>query len=152
VLVHLSQIDSYPLILLEAMACSALPVAIDLAGARNMIATFDGAIVGEADAVEETVRWLVASDLADLRSRGKAVAARVREAYSSERFGNAPRRPICARLPSQRDPPGKRAGRESGLRDAPGGTRLQEADHPLRMTPPADGSVCPLTCGVPFEP
>lgn len=80
-LLHLSTIDSYPLILLEAMACGAFPVALDLAGARDMIETYDGQIVGQADPVGESAAWLIAADVDDLRRRARAQAHRVRDDY-----------------------------------------------------------------------
>jgi glycosyltransferase involved in cell wall biosynthesis len=89
VLIHLSRIDSYPLILLEAMACSMLPVAMELAGARDMIETYDGHVVSQEQPVEETAAFLIAADLADLRARGRAEARRVREDYSWDRCAGA---------------------------------------------------------------
>jgi glycosyltransferase involved in cell wall biosynthesis len=84
ILVHLSSIDSYPLILLEAIACAILPVAMDLAGARDMIETYDGAIVSATNPVEETAAFLAASDLYDLRQRAHLQSARVRSDYAWE--------------------------------------------------------------------
>jgi glycosyltransferase involved in cell wall biosynthesis len=89
VLVHLSSIDSYPLIVLEAMACGAFPIAMELAGARDMIETYDGVVVGRGHAVEDTVAFLAAADLADLRKRGCVQAARVREDYNWNRCAGA---------------------------------------------------------------
>ncbi len=85
VLIHLSRIDSYPLIVLEAIACSMLPVCMDLAGARDMVETYDGKIVSEAGAVTETAQFLAGADLADIRRRGRAEAARVRTDYNWDR-------------------------------------------------------------------
>jgi glycosyltransferase involved in cell wall biosynthesis len=88
-LIHLSRIDSYPLILLEAMACTTLPVAMELAGARDMIETYDGKVVSQAEPVAETADFLIASDLADLRRRGRAEAGRVRTDYAWDRCAGA---------------------------------------------------------------
>jgi len=85
VLVHLSRIDSYPLIVLEAMACSAVPVVMELAGARDMVETYEGHVVSTTGAVAETAGWLTACDLAELRRRRAQVAARVRTDYAWDR-------------------------------------------------------------------
>ncbi|VWX61098.1 conserved hypothetical protein [Burkholderiales bacterium 8X] len=89
VLVHLSKIDSYPLIVLEAMTCSMLPVCMELAGARDMIKTYDGHVVSSAGAVEEAVEFLASLNLDEARRRGEKAAVRVREDYSWERCAGA---------------------------------------------------------------
>ena len=89
VLIHLSRIDSYPLILLEAMACAMVPVAMELAGARDMIETYDGKVVSQAHPVEETAAWLIASDRDDLRRRGRTQVERVRTDYGWARCADA---------------------------------------------------------------
>lgn len=81
VLVHLSSIDSYPLIVLEAMTCSMLPVCMELAGARDMIETYDGHIVSSVYAVEESTSFLRTLNLADVRQRGEVVAVKVKSDY-----------------------------------------------------------------------
>jgi glycosyltransferase involved in cell wall biosynthesis len=81
VLVHLSSIDSYPLIVLEAMACATLPVCMELAGARDQIETYGGHVVSVAQAVDEAAAWLAAQDLGELRRLGREAAARVRADY-----------------------------------------------------------------------
>lgn len=98
VLIHLSRIDSYPLILLEAMTCSTLPVAMELAGARDMIETYDGRVVSQAAAVDETVAFLRDAGLDDLRRRGRAVAGRVRTDYAWDRCAGALARALEACL------------------------------------------------------
>lgn len=82
VLVHLSRIDSYPLIVLEAMICSMLPVCMELAGARDMIQTYDGLVVSAKAPVEETAEFLAELNVNEARQRGKVVAERVRTDYS----------------------------------------------------------------------
>lgn len=81
VLVHLSTIDSYPLILLEALACGTLPIAIGLAGAKDIIATYDGVIVEERNAAHAAADWLSGTDIADLRQRAQAQTMRIRHDY-----------------------------------------------------------------------
>ena len=85
VLIHPSVIDSYPLIVLEAMACGMIPVCVDLAGARNMIETYDGHVVDARTAVPDVAGWLLRQDVVALRRRGHAAAARVRADYAWER-------------------------------------------------------------------
>lgn len=81
-LIHLSRVDSYPLIVLEALASGMMPVAIDLAGARDMIETYDGVIVSEAASVEESAAFIARADLADVRRRGAREAGRVRADFA----------------------------------------------------------------------
>jgi glycosyltransferase involved in cell wall biosynthesis len=82
ILLHLSRIDSYPLIVLEAMTCSMLPICIGLAGARDMIEQYDGRAVEEATAVQQTIDFLATTAIADIRSRASTQASRVRADYS----------------------------------------------------------------------
>ncbi len=82
VLVHLSRIDSYPLIVLESIACSVFPVCLDLAGARNMIDTYDGHLVHGAQAVEQVVTFLRSIDHIDLGDRANLAARQVIVDYS----------------------------------------------------------------------
>lgn len=89
VLIHLSRIDSYPLIVLEAIACSTLPVCMELAGARDQVETYGGHVVSKEHAVEETMAWLAAQDLAALRRQSHAAALRVRADYSWDRCARA---------------------------------------------------------------
>jgi glycosyltransferase involved in cell wall biosynthesis len=89
VLVHLSSIDSYPLIVLEAMASSVFPICMELAGARDMIETYDGAIVPVANPVEETAKALMETDVAELRRRAAQVASRVRADYAWDNCAQA---------------------------------------------------------------
>lgn len=81
VLVHLSRIDSYPLIVLEAMACGAFPVCLDLAGAKDMVDTYDGAVVGEANPAGDAAAAILALPLQTVRSRAESASARVRSDY-----------------------------------------------------------------------
>jgi len=82
ILVHLSRIDSYPLIVLEAIACSMLPVCIGLAGARDMIQQYDDRAVEEAAAVQRAVEFLATAEIADIRRRANTQASRIRTDYS----------------------------------------------------------------------
>lgn len=89
VLIHLSKIDSYPLIILEAMSCSAVPVVMELAGARDMVETYCGKVVSTQTPVEESADWLKAIDLASLRAERRQTANRVRTDYGWERCAHA---------------------------------------------------------------
>lgn len=82
VLVHLSRIDSYPLIILESLMCSAFPVVLDLAGARDMVETYDGHIVGPDAPARDAAAFLIGSDIAALRARAIQGAHRVGNDYS----------------------------------------------------------------------
>lgn len=85
ILVHLSSIDSYPLIVLESLTCAVFPVCMELAGARDMIETYDGHVVSVAGAVKETVAFLSGLSLHDIRTRTAIAGSRVREDYSWQR-------------------------------------------------------------------
>ena len=81
VLVHLSVVDSYPLIVLEALAFGVFPVCVDLAGARDMVGAHIGATVPIDEAVSRTVEIIEGLDLPALRAAAPGVAARVRADY-----------------------------------------------------------------------
>lgn len=89
VLVHPSKIDSYPLIVLEALACATLPICMELAGARDMVETYAGAIVPEQGAAEAITAWLLAHDPAAIRERARAGGERVRSDYAWSRCAAA---------------------------------------------------------------
>jgi glycosyltransferase involved in cell wall biosynthesis len=89
VLVHLSKIDSYPLIVLEAMACSMTAVCMDLAGARDMVTTYGGQIVSQEHAVDESADWLASQQLERIRRLGANAATRVRTDYEWSRCAGA---------------------------------------------------------------
>jgi glycosyltransferase involved in cell wall biosynthesis len=89
VLVHLSTIDSYPLVVLEALACSTFPLCMELAGARDMIERYAGHVVPKDGAVEVTAAFLAAVDLGSLRRQAGEAALRVRDDYSWDNCGAA---------------------------------------------------------------
>ncbi|BCA63396.1 hypothetical protein HMP09_2630 [Sphingomonas sp. HMP9] len=84
VLIHLSELDSFPLIVLEALAAGALPVIANMAGASAMVRRYGGFIT-PGSSVVAAADWLAESALADLRRDGSAAADRVRhdQAWSS---------------------------------------------------------------------
>jgi glycosyltransferase involved in cell wall biosynthesis len=89
VLVHLSTIDSYPLIVLEALACSTFPLCMELAGARDMIGRYAGYLVPSRGAVEAAAEFLSSADRRDLRRQSREAAHRVRDDYSWDNCGAA---------------------------------------------------------------
>jgi glycosyltransferase involved in cell wall biosynthesis len=103
VLIHLSKVDSYPLVVLEAMACSTVPVAMELAGARDMIDTYGGHVVSTQDPVGETAAWLLSHDLAALRRMRAEVSSRVRSDYGWKHCAAALDRALTAALPVSAD-------------------------------------------------
>lgn len=78
VLVHLSTIDSFPLIVLEAQAAGALPIVIPMAGGQYMVETYGGYVVEGSDPVGSALAWLQGLPRAELRAQGQGTAARVR--------------------------------------------------------------------------
>lgn len=97
VLIHPSRIDSYPLIVLEGLASGAIPVCLRLAGACDMVESYDGHIVGPDHPVEEAVAWLLAQDLADLRRRGRDAAVKVRGDYDWDHCAELAEEALSAR-------------------------------------------------------
>jgi glycosyltransferase involved in cell wall biosynthesis len=89
VLVHLSSIDSYPLIVLEAMACSTTAICMELAGARDMIETYGGHVVSIRNPVDETADWLSTKTLEHIRALGTSASSDVRDDYSWQRCASA---------------------------------------------------------------
>lgn len=76
-LIHLSRIDSYPLIVLEALACSTLPICLDLPGARQMVEAYDGYVVDEARSDQSAAAIIEKLDIEEARSRARLVSERV---------------------------------------------------------------------------
>lgn len=89
VLIHLSRQDSYPLVVLEALAAGALPLCLDLPGARNMVEQYDGQLVSHDRPAEAAADLLARLDLADIRRRGRDAAVRVQQDLDWSRSGEA---------------------------------------------------------------
>lgn len=89
VLLHLSRLDSYPLIVLEALACAALPVCLDLPGARAMVETYDGHVVSAADPAGEAAAVLQSQELTGIRRRAHDAALKVRRDHDWSSSGDA---------------------------------------------------------------
>jgi glycosyltransferase involved in cell wall biosynthesis len=81
VLVHLSTIDSYPLVVMEAIAYCMFPVCLNLAGATDIVTTYDGHVVPEDGAVDAIAQFLANHSPDELRSRARAAAPRLRADY-----------------------------------------------------------------------
>jgi glycosyltransferase involved in cell wall biosynthesis len=81
-LIHLSTIDSYPLIVLESIACSTFPVCIDLAGASDMVRRYTGHVVSSREAVEQTVRFIRQQQVRQIRALSENAAGKVRRDYA----------------------------------------------------------------------
>lgn len=80
VLAHLSTLDSFPLIVLEALAMGVVPVVGDMAGARSMVAMYGGH-VAEGSTAEDAAAWLAGRSNGSLRQEGVASARSVRADY-----------------------------------------------------------------------
>lgn len=88
-LIHPSRVDSYPLIVLEAMACSALTVCMELAGARNMVENYGGHIVSQENAVTEATDWILSQSLSDIRKAAQRASIGVRRDYDWDNCATA---------------------------------------------------------------
>lgn len=82
VLVHLSVMDSFPLIVLESIAAGLYPVCIDLPGARSMTEDYCGQVVGSANAVQAVVDVLINGDLDAMALETKRAREEISEDYS----------------------------------------------------------------------
>lgn len=80
VLAHLSELDAFPLIVLEALAAGVLPVVGEMAGAASMVAAYDGHVAAGSSAAA-AADWLASLPLEEVRRRGAAAAMRVRADY-----------------------------------------------------------------------
>jgi glycosyltransferase involved in cell wall biosynthesis len=89
VLVHLSRVDSYPLVVLEALAFSVFPLCMELAGARDMVEQYVGHVVPRDDAVEATATFLASADIDDLRRQAREAAVQVRRDYCWDNCASA---------------------------------------------------------------
>ncbi|MCU4181150.1 glycosyltransferase family 4 protein [Bosea sp. BH3] len=96
VLIHLSKIDSYPLIVLEGLACAVYPICLELAGARDMVETYDGFVASPEDPVAQVAAFLKAQTPEDLRSRARAAAVEVRTDYDWSAAADALERAVAA--------------------------------------------------------
>jgi len=82
VLVHLSSIDSFPLIALEALAADCLPLVYPMAGVVTMVAAMGGMVAEAADPVASAVAQLTATNAQDLHRHAADAGARTRAAYA----------------------------------------------------------------------
>jgi glycosyltransferase involved in cell wall biosynthesis len=83
-LVHLSSIDSFPLIVLESIACGVFPICKDLPGARAMVERYCGRVVEGPGAASEAAEFLLASAPASLRQSASRASAEVAADYGWE--------------------------------------------------------------------
>lgn len=81
VLVHLSTLDSFPLIVLEAMACDTFPIVFDMAGAGEMVARFGGLSHPAGESMADVAGRLAALSPGDVRAHARTIGRGVRAAY-----------------------------------------------------------------------
>lgn len=81
VLVHLSAIDSFPLIVLEALAADCLPVVLPMAGARDMVEAMGGLLADPADPAGSAFDRLAELTPDQVRAKGRAAGAKTRREY-----------------------------------------------------------------------
>lgn len=62
VLVHLSEVDSFPLIVLESIGCGTFPICRNLPGARQMARTYCGQMVEGTDLAEQVARLIIGAE------------------------------------------------------------------------------------------
>lgn len=81
VLVHLSAIDSFPLIVLEALAADTLPIVRPMAGSLSMVRSFGGHSTEDEQPDADAYGWLAGKDLYQLRREARDAGKRARVAY-----------------------------------------------------------------------
>lgn len=81
VLVHLSSIDSFPLIVLEALARGTLPVIKNMAGAMHMVSLLGGHVVSSETAVADACEWIANLDRAGLHRQQVLARCRTQDEF-----------------------------------------------------------------------
>ena len=111
-LIHLSNIDSFPLIVLEAIGCGAFPICKDLPGARFITETYCGTLVAGPNIASDVADLLAGTSAAALRGEAALARGRLAADYSWEQCVAALERSIGGL------PPG-RVGRDDNKAHAP---------------------------------
>ena len=83
-LIHLSQIDSFPLIVLEAIGCGVFPICKNLAGARFMTQTYCGHLVEGSGVVDDVADFLLSTSPPELRATAARASERLVADYGWE--------------------------------------------------------------------
>lgn len=84
ILLHLSKVDSFPLIVLEALGCGAYPICWPLPGANLMVNTYTGSVVEGRDPVSEAVKIIIGFDRGTQRVDSKRAGVAVRSHFSKQ--------------------------------------------------------------------
>lgn len=100
VLVHLSVLDSFPLIVLEAQIAGAVAIVADMAGASNMVRNYGGFVTHHGE-VEAAADWLAQQDVPSLRMRAADAAAKARRDYAWNGVAEAVMLAACQAMASQ---------------------------------------------------
>ncbi|MGH1587914.1 glycosyltransferase family 4 protein [Methylobacterium phyllosphaerae] len=82
ILVHLSSIDSFPLIVLEAIGCGTYPICQDLLGARAIVDRYCGIVVSGSDPVAKTLDFITSVNLSCIREESSRSSKAIRGDYS----------------------------------------------------------------------
>ena len=82
VLVHLSQTDSFPLIVLESIGCGVFPVCFQLPGAQLIVHTYCGKLVGRGQQAKDVVAFLTQHNPCELREIARVASARLISDYA----------------------------------------------------------------------
>ena len=81
VLVHLSTVDSFPLVVLESIGCDVFPVCLDLPGARKITSAYCGHVVRDPNAAQKVADFIRAHGPLELKQLAKAAGRRLRQDY-----------------------------------------------------------------------
>ena len=94
ILVHLSQIDSFPLIVLESIGCGVFPVCKDLPGARLITKSYCGHIIYGSDEAEQTAQFIIKADPERLRTSARTASVQLKEDFGWSNCVDAAERAI----------------------------------------------------------
>jgi glycosyltransferase involved in cell wall biosynthesis len=81
VLVHLSLLDSFPLIVLEAQIAGVTAIVADMAGTSNMVRSYGGFVAPGGD-VAAAAHWLLKQKATSMRQSANDAASKVRHDYA----------------------------------------------------------------------
>lgn len=86
ILLHLSTIDSFPLVVLEALCLGALPVVMPMRGAESMVHAFGGKVAGTAEPAKDAALWIATHPRTSLGEMAQSASMAVQTQYASRQI------------------------------------------------------------------
>lgn len=94
ILVHLSQIDSFPLIVLESIGCGVFPVCKNLPGARLITKSYCGHVIDGSHEAEQAAQFIITADPEQLRTSAGTASIRLKDDFGWSNCVDAAERAI----------------------------------------------------------